>query len=292
MEGTETDFIKHKAGEIIRDPKIGRVVQVYEHVSPDDNSNFECDVVVDGGTFEERAVPYNGLHSAQISPPKVGDKVIVGYLAGDKKRPVVRNTVYTNRDRAPLARAGMYRDEYEAGTSPAGAGNIKVTGYTQYDDNPARVDKNDLTPVHTWFQISKEQDTPNPINPHVAPMSIEMYDSPTTEEDSAHIKLTGNQVDGDDTKSLDVTLNFKSGQITVEADDESAGKTMELKLDVKNHTAEISGDGTNTMGAKFDFDNDTFRLIDGKGYGIVSDGNGDFTWYNKNVTHINGTTTL
>lgn len=268
FDGTDQDFVKQRASEEITDPKLATVAQVYEHLNDDDNSNFECDVLVDGQLFEERGIPYQGGHSKQIAPPIVGETVLMVFRQGVNSSPILIGTGYTNRDRAPLARSGMYRDVYESEGSPTGLGDIKVTGYTKYSDNPARVDGSDIVPEETWYQISKERATPDPSDPTAAPMVMEMYDSPGYAEDESHIKLQGNVVDGDDTKSLDVTLDFKEGTAEVRAENDSG----EFGLSIDVTTGE-------------------FTLIDEGGYGIESDGNGNFTWHHKSIEMSEGTTT-
>lgn len=260
FDGNNQDFVKQRAREEITDPKIGTVVQVYEHITEDDNSNFECDIFVDGELFEERAIPYMGSHSNQVAAPKVGDSVLMEFRDGVNSTPIIHGIAYTNRDRAPQARAGMYRDVYRAWqeevkddegnitqqevSGVAGRGDIKVTGYTKYDQNPARVDKSDLVPERSWYQISKERNTSDPSDPSQAPMTIEMYDAPVDNE--AHITLSINKVNGNDS------------------------------------------DGT--WGLELDVSDGSFKLVDGSGYGIESDGNGNFTWNYETIEHSQGTT--
>lgn len=268
FDGTNQDFVKQRANEEINSPKFGIVSQVFEHLNAEDNSNFECNVIVDGEDFEDRALPYIGGHSDHIAAPKVGEKVLMLFREGENSRPVLIGMGYTNRDRAPVARSGMYRDVYESEGSPTGLGDIKVTGYTEYSDNPAIVDEDSLVPERAWYQISKEVQTPDPSDPTSAPMVMEMFDSPGYADDASHIKLQGNQVDGDDTKSLDVTLDFKAG------------------------TAEIRGTNSNgEFGISIDVNTGEFTLIDESGYGIESDGSGNFTWHHESIDFSEGTTT-
>lgn len=275
FEGTDTDFIKSKASELIDDPRIGRVTRVYEHLAPEDDSNFEVDVIFDGGASEERSVPYNGSFSGQMAPPRVGDKVVIGYYEGEKKQPFIMDIVYTATDRAPLGRAGMYRDVYESDTSPVGDGDIYLTRYTEYDKNPAlfaenpEVDKEnqkDLNPERTTIQIAKQADTPDPPIEADIDMRMEMVDAPA--DNTARVRLSGSQIDGDDSQGLSVELDFKSG---------------EARLTAENANGEF--------GVKLDSKNGTFTLIDENGYGIESDGNGNFTWHYESIDHSQGTTT-
>lgn len=337
LDRTKSDFVKQKSEEDTNEPRIGTVAAVYENLGVGGNSNFECDVLLDNVEdnedrgFEERAVPYNGSHSRQISPPMVGDTVLVVYRAGVNNKPILMQAAYTNTDRSPLARAGMYRDVYRAwqpteldeddGTvsvaedyGPAGRGDIKVTAYTQYEDNPAKVDVDEelLKPERSWYQISKEQKTPDPSDSETAPMNIEMYDS--IADDEAHIQMGGNIVDNDDTKSLDTRLDFKQGTATTTATNEDTGMTTEVSQDVKNDVMSlIADDGTDEytvdfdpsvpsitiqtsasseLGMTFNFDTGEFTILDGDGYGIESEsGTGSFTWHHESIDFSEGTTT-
>jgi hypothetical protein len=325
LDGTDIDFTKQKSEEDRHGPKYGKVVQVYENLN-NTNSNFECDVVIDAGTFEERAVPYNGSHSGQIAPPKVGDSVLVIYREGENSKPVLMQAGYTNRDRSPLARSGMYRDVYESwqpeetddegnvvrseAFGPAGRGDIKLTGYTLYDKTPSLNEKEELVPERTWFQISKEKKTPDPSDPDISPMVMEMYDS--VSEDEAHIELVGNIIDNDDTKSLDMKMDFKEGTAKTTATNETSGMTTEISQDVKNDVMNlVADDGTdeytvdfdpsvpsitiqNTAdetGFKLNFDTGSFKILGAQGHGIESDGSGNFTWHHESIDFSEGTTT-
>lgn len=268
FDGTDQDFVKQRAKEEITDPKLGTVAQVYEHIEADDDSNFECDVLVDGTLFEERAIPYLSAHSNQISAPMVGEQVLIVFREGENSKPILLGTGYTNRDRAPVARAGMYRDVYDAGFSPTEGGDIQVTGYTEYSDNPSLSDPDNLSVERTWYQVSKDSQTADPSFSGDAAMLMGMYDSPTYADDASEITLEGNAVDGDDTKSMNVTLDFKSGTVEVRAENDTG--EFGLSIDVK------SGE---------------FTIIDESGYGIESDGSGNFTWHHESIEMSEGTTT-
>lgn len=360
FEATESDFIQKHSAELIKDPKIGRVTRVYEHLSPNDDSNFEVDVSLDGGSSEERAKPYNPSWSGQQAPPMVGDKVIVNYLAGEKNRPVITDIAYTNEDRSPLARAGMFRDEFEAGESPVGSGNMHATRYTKYSDNPAQKQKTDLDPEETWIQFAKHPETPDPPKEDDVEMRFELYDSVTAEEDAAHILSEGTQIDGDNKKSLSSKMDFKAGTDRTEATDSNVKRTTALEHDIKNYIAKFEGLDTNTdnttlvkhdtsahtlitqgedgssskvttvehdteghtvsvqasapgtsylleldldgetailrnenteNGIKLDFSSGAFKLLDRNGYGIESDGSGNFTWHYESIDYKKGSTT-
>lgn len=50
--------------------------------------------------------------------------------------------------------------------------------------------------------------------------------------------------------------------------------------------------GVGEQGMQFDPSNGSFKMLDEGGYGIESDGSGNFTWYAKDVNTTNSTTTL
>jgi hypothetical protein len=171
----------------------------------------------------------------------------------------------------------MTRNKFESTGSAVGNGNINVTGYTEYDRNPAveRVevpegltDENtddEPAPERAWYQIAKHSPTPDPIMPKKADMMIQMYDSPRTNR--SEIRLRGNQVDFDSSQMLEALLNFKSGDIYLKAE---------------NSTGEF--------GLRMNSKNGRFKIMDQKGYGIESDGSGNFTWHYESIEHSKGTT--
>ena len=241
FERSQQDLIKQKAKELIKDSKIGKVSRVYEHGFKDDDSNFEADVTIDGGTVEERVAPIDAPWTGSIAIPKVDDKVIVSYLAGEAKKPVISGASYTNKDRPPVGKAGMIRDEYESDTSPAGDGNLYFTGYTSYDTDVANESKYGATPEEVFLQWAKRKnDFADPSEEDPLPAKVEFYDAPA--EDEAHITIELNKLDGSDSEA--------------------------------------------TWGMKFDMKTGEVKLVDPNGYGIVSDGEGNFKWHYKSIDHI------
>jgi hypothetical protein len=164
FERNNRSFIEKVIDESIEQPKIGTVDRVYEHGAPKDDSNFEVDVSIDGGTAVERRVPIATGGSGEVKVPRAGDTVLLQYTGSESNLPVVTKTVWTNEDRAPPGPAGMHRKSFEGGYSPTRGGNIYVTGYTEYDDQPADTYKSSLLPKETIFQIAKHQRNSN-INP-------------------------------------------------------------------------------------------------------------------------------
>lgn len=240
FERNQLDLIRKQIDEIVKHPKIGVVTQVYEHSAEDDASNYEVDVDIDRGTSKEQRVPVHTPSSGVSAPPKNGDKIILIYVEGNTKRPVAFGTGWSATDRPPAGRAGMYRNSFESGSSPAGDGNLYITGYTSYDESVASNDKRDLSPEETFVQIAKHAEGEN-VDPSTAsdiPAKIEMYDSPSTDE-----------------SWISVEINRLNG-----------------------------GSSDATWGIKFNLKTGELKLVDPSGYGIVSDGDGNFTWEYESKT--------
>jgi len=211
-------------------PKIGEVTQVYEHVGEDDSSNFEADVMTTGGTVQEQRCPIEMPGSGAIDIPKVGDKVILTYRKEGKK-PFVSDVAYSNKDRPPIGRAGMYRREFESGYSPAGFGNLYLTGHTKYGDNPAVTNKNELEPEQSLVRIAKRQNNiaePTADSPNA---KVEFYDDSKNGEAHITVKITK-----DDYTSSDANWGMKF--------DIAAG-TFQL-VDPEGFGIEANGDGSFT----------------------------------------------
>lgn len=213
FDRTRSSFINNKVRDFVEEQRTGKVLTVYEHLEADDNSNFEADVSVDGGTRLERIAPIAQSSSDGIDVPKVGDTVLVGFLAGESAEPVITGYVSTVSDRPPLGKAGMSRNEFESGDSPAGSGNLYTTGYTKYDQDPADVNKEDLTPEEVFVQIAKRSDTtPDPSDEGALPAKIEFYDAPSNDE--AHITVELNKRDSNDSDaSWGIRFDFKTGEV-------------------------------------------------------------------------------
>lgn len=242
MERNEADFIQQTVRNMIQNSRVGHVVQVYEHVEDDDNSNFEADVKIQGETTEHRVAPIQGPHNDSIAVPKVGDKVMVEYLHGDKKNPMIRNVINTNEDRPPKGEAGMWRQRVESGSTPAGDGDLYVTTHTRYNENPGLEDYRDLDPEQAFVRIAKKDDD---MDENGLPMTVEMFDDAVNND--SWIKFEANKAGGvDSAVPYGFMVNLNDG---------------------------------------------SFKLVDKDGYGIESDGAGNFTWHHESIDFSEGTTT-
>jgi len=246
FDRSQTALIEKVVDENVEHPRIGRVTQVYEHGAVDDDSNFEVDVdLIGDGEADITQVPIiSPGGNDTIDIPKVKDKVLVVYSEEGNFQPYVLGTAWTNKDRAPVGRAGMWRKRFDSdganSPSPAGSGDVFVTGYTGYDKEGSFNSKYDLEPEDALVQITKhsEGDNLNPQDQPDLPMKLEFYDSP--KNDAAHI-------------------------------------TIELNMD------NGSGSDA-TWGIKFDVKSGEFQIVDPEGFGIHAKGDGNFDWHHKDIT--------
>lgn len=238
FERTDLALIKKEIDEQISQPRVGVVKQVYEHGAPNDDSNWEVDVEIDNSTVESR-VPVHTLGSNAIAAPKNGDKMLIIYSEGETSRPIAYSTGWSSTDRPPVGRAGMYRNVFESGSTPAGSGDLHITGYTEYDRPVSSFDKRELDPVESRIQIAKHEvgENVNPTDDPDIPAKIEMYDSVENNESWISVELT---VDG-------------------------------------------GSDSNATWGMKFNIGTGEWKLVGPNGFGISSDGEGNFVWQHKSI---------
>jgi hypothetical protein len=228
-------------------PRIGDVKRVYEHTGKDDQSNFEADVTILGGTEKEQGCPIEIAGSNAIDIPKKGDKVILNYRKNGKT-PYISAVAYSNEDRPPLGRAGMFRRKF-VGTpeapgpgSPAGPGNLYLTGHTNHGtkkgNNPATDDKNGLNVKQSLIRISKRQESiAEPTAESDIPAKFELYDDPKNGDSHISVEINKDDYDGSDA----------------------------------------------TWGMKFNIKDGTFTIVDPEGFGIEAKGDGEFTWHHKSI---------
>lgn len=198
FERSRLSVIEKKIRQKMQPPKIGRVVQVYEHEGANDDSNFEVDVVIDGGTDIENYVPVLTPGTDTIDVPKVGDKVMLQYAEGEDRKPHATQISWSNVDRPPVGKSGMHRRRVPSGDSPAGSGNLYVTTHTDYDERAASNEKYDLKPEQSVVQVAKHPEGQNidPTTQDSVPLKVEVYDDP--KGGSAHVSVELNQVGGSD----------------------------------------------------------------------------------------------
>lgn len=212
FERTDVALIKKEIDEQITQPRVGVVTQVYEHADGNDDSNWEVDVEIDNSIVERR-VPVHAIGNDMIVAPKNGDKVLIVYTDGETSRPIAYSTGWSNTDRPPVGRAGIYRNVFESGDTPAGSGDLHITGYTEYDQPVSSFDKRELNPQETRVQIAKHasDENINPADGDDIPAKIEMYDS--VEDDESWISVEINAENGGSSAvTWGMKFNIKTGE--------------------------------------------------------------------------------
>jgi len=224
-----------------KEPTIGTVTNVREHIVDGDASNFEVSVSIGANKSRATFAAVGNTRSNSIDVPSVGYSVLVEYLDDVSRKPIITKVFNTTSDRALLGKAGMSKERYDSGPSPSGDGDIyvtKYTGYAQDADGPELIDPDEIDPKTTLVQIAKkEQDVADPRNETDVPVKIEFLDSP--EDGESYISVEMNKAAGVDTDA--------------------------------------------TWGIKFDMKDGSFKLVDSFGYGIESDGKGNFDWEYKSI---------
>lgn len=210
FDRTDAAQTGRKIEQTLKQPRIGRVVEVFEHAQEEDNSNFEVDVKILGSTHQHRAIPYLPPSNGEIRVPTVNDKVMVEYRAGEKKQPVARQAINTNEDRAVVGRAGMWRKEIESDSSPAGDGNLYVESYTEYADDPAVTNPDESTAERAFVRLAKKVNADD----DGGSVNIEIVDDP--EGDAAHVTMELDKKDGADSSATwGIKFDLKTGEFTL-----------------------------------------------------------------------------
>lgn len=90
---------------------IAVVTSVFPHAGDGDAHNYECNVKLREGELELRKVPIATPHIGMVSPPAVGDLVLLSYVGGDPNRAVVVGRLYSDENRTPLHEENEWRVE-------------------------------------------------------------------------------------------------------------------------------------------------------------------------------------
>lgn len=109
MDPTTREFILQVIDEELHLPKLAVVKEITEHTADDDTSNHELRVKLVNGEQEYRDVPVSVETSGDVMTPEEDDMVMVQFLAGDSRRPIVTDVIHDTEKRAPLGAAGMFR---------------------------------------------------------------------------------------------------------------------------------------------------------------------------------------
>jgi hypothetical protein len=106
FDNTEDEYISRRIEQKVQQPRIAFVQSVTEHTDPDDNSNFECNVITRGDRQELRNVPVGMPGKDMIHVPQKDDAVIVVSFGGRGEQNAILQTLHTVSERAPLGKAG------------------------------------------------------------------------------------------------------------------------------------------------------------------------------------------
>lgn len=91
------------------------VTAVAPHADAGDANNHQCDVKLREGTLELQRVPIATPHVGMVSPPRVGDLVLLSYVGGDPSRPIVVGRLYSDAARPPVHKEDEWRVESPPG---------------------------------------------------------------------------------------------------------------------------------------------------------------------------------
>lgn len=179
-----------------------------------------------------------------IDIPETGDKVLLVYTDEQNKKPFVTDTVWTTQDRPPIGKAGMYRRRFRLSDS----------------DNPSPAGPGDVHFTgYTQYDKDPNNNDKDEITPEKSVMQIAKHAS------DKNFKPT-------DQEEVPVKIEFYDAPI-----DDEAHVTMSLNYVDGNSSAA-------KWGVKFNLKTGEVKLVDPSGYGIVSDGDGNFTWEYESLT--------
>ena len=87
---------------MLRGPLLATVSSVYAHEQDDDTANYDADLTLKHDGLELKRVPIAVPHIGVVSPPRVGDLVMVQFLDHDLQQAFVTGRFYHEDDRPPL----------------------------------------------------------------------------------------------------------------------------------------------------------------------------------------------
>lgn len=111
FDRTEAGYMEQRIKDLLRMPQVGEIVKVREHTAEDDDTNFECDVLIRGEDQQRRGALLATPGRDALYVPREGDIVLVNFLDGNGESPVVTNVLYTNEKRPPLGTEGTIRQK-------------------------------------------------------------------------------------------------------------------------------------------------------------------------------------
>lgn len=130
-------------------------------------------------------------------------------------------------------------------------------------------------PIATDVVYTREDRAPNALPGHWR----HEFDS-----DDGKIYLEAEPANGEAGDPNVIRIAHKDGSL------ENPKSVIELDISGGTTTARIDL-GINEQGIEFDGETGRFTLLDGGGYGIESDGSGNFTWYHESVDYVDAQNT-
>ncbi len=98
--------------------ELGTVTSIFPHADSSDKDNYECNVQLKNKDLELRKVPVATQGIGFVSIPQVGDLVLVSFIEGDIKFPIIIGRLYNDTDRPPENDAGelIFKPPYDKNT--------------------------------------------------------------------------------------------------------------------------------------------------------------------------------
>lgn len=95
--------------------ELGTVTSIFPHKEESDKDNYECTVQLKNRELELRQVPVATQGIGLVNIPRVGDLVLVVFVNGDLKSPVIVGRLYNDEDRPPANKAGelIFKPPYD-----------------------------------------------------------------------------------------------------------------------------------------------------------------------------------
>ena len=98
--------------------ELGTVTSIFPHSDDNDKDNYACNVQLKNKELELRQVPVTSQGIGLVNIPQVGDLVLVSFVNGDLKSPVIIGRLYNDKDRPPVSKAGelIFKPPYSKDT--------------------------------------------------------------------------------------------------------------------------------------------------------------------------------
>ncbi len=98
--------------------ELGTITSIFPHADDSDKDNYECNVQLKNRELELRQVPVATQGIGLVNIPQVGDLVLIVFVNGDIKSPVIVGRLYNDEDRPPTSDAGelVFKPPYDKNT--------------------------------------------------------------------------------------------------------------------------------------------------------------------------------